>query len=623
MSDVSAPMPEAPPPPPPGPDPDPDPASTSPVPTSPVPTTPTAVPSPPALPPAPPPPRPPADVVAVLDPVISQDGMGKYTSYRVEVRPAGPPVPPEAADAAGGSSPPSPPVHRRYRDFSWLHSALGSERPGAVVPPLPDKQKAARFEPKFVEERRRQLELFLRRAVAHPELADAGVLAIFLRADDASLAAAKITKPGATAAATAAATAGPSAALPSPSSPPRSPLAAAPPDGTHEADPASAAIAPLPPPGRADLPIQLQPPHPSASTLAGRNIRSRLKKLVGNTKTQLTQKELVRSPDDGLFEEIETYATVLEGRMKTAASGAEALSRQGRQAHLYLASVGHALNAVGQDHDDGAGAGAALRAAGEALAGEVAPEVARRAEEERVGLEATLAEGVKYAQALRSASAKRRDRRLTYTTALNKLGEKRASLAKFHGLYHGGHDMKRYDAELSLQRAELGAEAARLEYEGCSQRLLREMDRFRSERAEELRSAVVRYVRDQATHTARMATLWEGLGPDLEAVPLGDGAGSGSGSGPAVAPAAYFSQGEAGRIPPIPAAMSLPLPTPAPLQHSMMIGQVPPPPGPEAATAAAAAPPMMVAPAPNGGDGGATMIGGMMYRSTIDAVEGM
>ena len=187
--------------------------------------------------------------------------------------------------------------------------------------------------------------------------------------------------------------------------------------------------------------------------------------------------------------------------------------------------------------------------------------------------------------------------------------------------------MKRYDAELSLQRAELGAEAARLEYEGCSQRLLREMDRFRSERAEELRSAVVRYVRAQATHTARMATLWEGLGPDLEAVPLGDGAGSGpgsgSGSGPAVAPAAYFSQGEAGRIPPIPAAMSLPLPTPAPLQHSMMIGQVPPPPGPEAATAAAAAPPMMVAPAPNGGDGGATMIGGMMYRSTIDAVEGM
>ena len=109
MSDVSAPMPEAPPPPPPGPDPDPDPASTSPVPTSPVPTIPTAVPSPPALPPAPPPPRPPADVVAVLDPVISQDGMGKYTSYRVEVRPAGPPVPPEAADAAGGSSPTPPP----------------------------------------------------------------------------------------------------------------------------------------------------------------------------------------------------------------------------------------------------------------------------------------------------------------------------------------------------------------------------------------------------------------------------------------------------------------------------------------------------------------------------------
>ena len=64
-------------------------------------------------------------------------------------------------------------VLRRYSDFLWLYERLHVERAGAIVPPIPEKQPVGRFSPTFVEERRVQLERFLRRVATHPELADA------------------------------------------------------------------------------------------------------------------------------------------------------------------------------------------------------------------------------------------------------------------------------------------------------------------------------------------------------------------------------------------------------------------------------------------------------------------
>ncbi len=87
-------------------------------------------------------------------------------------------------------------VLRRYSDFLWLYERLQTERAGAIVPPLPEKQPVGRFNPAFVEIRRRELERFLRRAAVHPELQGSGALDAFLKADDVTFQAAKNRKVG-------------------------------------------------------------------------------------------------------------------------------------------------------------------------------------------------------------------------------------------------------------------------------------------------------------------------------------------------------------------------------------------------------------------------------------------
>ncbi|CAF0938089.1 unnamed protein product [Adineta steineri] len=61
-------------------------------------------------------------------------------------------------------------VGRRYKQFDWLHEQLVNKFRFICIPPLPGKQIAGRFEQEFIEERRRQLELWLNRICRHPVL---------------------------------------------------------------------------------------------------------------------------------------------------------------------------------------------------------------------------------------------------------------------------------------------------------------------------------------------------------------------------------------------------------------------------------------------------------------------
>ncbi|UJR37399.1 hypothetical protein I4U23_030104 [Adineta vaga] len=61
-------------------------------------------------------------------------------------------------------------VGRRYKQFDWLHEQLVNKFRFICIPPLPGKQIAGRFEQEFIDERRRQLELWLNRICHHPVL---------------------------------------------------------------------------------------------------------------------------------------------------------------------------------------------------------------------------------------------------------------------------------------------------------------------------------------------------------------------------------------------------------------------------------------------------------------------
>jgi hypothetical protein len=78
-------------------------------------------------------------------------------------------------------------VTRRYSDFVWLHEQLTKAYPGCVIPPLPDKVDSVLgydpFNPRFVERRRKGLQLFLSRVTSHKELSVSYRTSLFLEAD--------------------------------------------------------------------------------------------------------------------------------------------------------------------------------------------------------------------------------------------------------------------------------------------------------------------------------------------------------------------------------------------------------------------------------------------------------
>jgi len=550
-----------------------------------------------------------AKTIAVPETCQLTDNMGmKFTAYRIEVRP--PPVQQNGDDASAQQSHSQPPVTavlRRYRDFAWLHTALSKERPGCVVPPVPEKNAVARFDSEFVEDRRSHLEQFLRRAYVHPELYDTRCLDAFLRADDATFAVAKNAKAG---------------AVPTSPSPTNNDVLCR--VMTNDGTNGAGVGAPAPPAGLANgavvvgsvppqpsvspnSPVHVPPtainPAASAGTGAVRGIKNKFKKLFSETKTQLAGKELVHSPDDHLFDEIQAYADALEKQMKAASARATSLVKKNKDSGADYAELGAVLATLGQAEGEGSSCGAVLRTVGESVSANLAPVASLWAQAELEKLDEPLHDHVKYVAALKYAIDQRSNRRLTYTTALNKLGEKRGALAKYNGVF--GADMKRYDAELSLQRAEAAAENARADFEGCSQRLLREMDRFRVERANEIRATIVDYVRIQAEYTAKMSQVWSGLVPQLEAIPLTD---SGALSTPM-----YAVNQNAGCVPPIPA-----VPT-APMHHQYNMTQQPPVVNGGTTPAGPGQPPAPVVSTTVEQNGAAgENVGGMMYRSTAD-----
>jgi len=385
--------------------------------------------------------------------------MNKYTSYRVDVRSPSADLTTTQVFSA---------VLRRYSDFLWLHERLQDERPGAIVPPLPEKQPVGRFSPAFVEARRRELERFLRRVATHPELQDSACLDTFLRADDVTLQAAKNSK------------------------------------NNVVLQQSTTMMMP-------HMSVQPQMMMMPTSTPPK---KEGFKRWFAETKTSMTG-DLVRSPDDELFEEIQRYIHGLDSQMKNVATQATGLVRKGKEMANGLFEFGLAFNLLGQSEAD---------ALGDALCklGETADRLsvlsAEHADQETMHFEDPLVDMIKMIHSAKLALHKRHEKRLTYSTCLQEVESKHSQLSKLRAQI--GMEAKAYAMEMSLKRAQDAAEAAREDFAGVSQRVLREVDRFKRETTEDMRRTVLEYIQLQVEYNKRMEEIWANLIPQLERVQL-------------------------------------------------------------------------------------------------------
>ncbi|CAG8578682.1 8825_t:CDS:10 [Paraglomus brasilianum] len=71
-------------------------------------------------------------------------------------------------------------VERRFSQFEWLYNMLCAKFGALVLPPLPEKQFAGRFNDDFIQRRRRALERFINRLARHPVIRYSDLLTHFL-----------------------------------------------------------------------------------------------------------------------------------------------------------------------------------------------------------------------------------------------------------------------------------------------------------------------------------------------------------------------------------------------------------------------------------------------------------
>jgi len=407
-----------------------------------------------------------ASFITVSDPVQHSEGINKFTSYRVDVT--------NNYNNANQNNinqnitnddmfrPPScTAVLRRYSDFLWLYERLQKERAGAIVPPLPEKQAVSRFSQAFIEDRRVNLERFLRRIAVHPELYDTNCLDTFLRADDLSFQTAKNAK-GQVADAMVMAS---SVAYPSNT-------------------------------------VMSMPPRK----------KDGIKKWFAETKASMSG-DLVRSPDDDLFEEIDRYIDGLEKQMKNVQHQASLLVRKDKELANGLFEFGMAFNILGQSEADALGEG--LSKMGLTADG-LSTLSMDHADKEMMRFEAPLKDYIKTIHAVKLALQKRHEKRLTYTTCLSEVATKRANFARLRSM--PGAEAKAYGSEMSLKRGEAASEAAKEDFIIVSQRVLREMDRFKRENGECMKRTVLDYITLQIEYNKKMEQAWSELLPQLEKV---------------------------------------------------------------------------------------------------------
>lgn len=107
--------------------------------------------------------------VAVTEPDKQGEGMNAFITYKV--------VTTKLSDQSTHT------VERRFSDFAWLFEQFSKSTTGLLIPPCPEKAVIGRFNTSFVNTRRRALERYINRCVAHRHLKQREELAAFLNSD--------------------------------------------------------------------------------------------------------------------------------------------------------------------------------------------------------------------------------------------------------------------------------------------------------------------------------------------------------------------------------------------------------------------------------------------------------
>ena len=244
---------------------------------------------------------------------------------------------------------------------------------------------------------------------------------------------------------------------------------------------------------------------------------SGIKKWFSEAKTTFSG-DLVTSPDDDLFDEIERYIEALSIQMKRVSNQASGMVRKSKELANGYFEFGLAFHQLGQS--EGELLGSKLELMG-GTADTLSAISSTHADAQYNKLDVPFKDYLNTIKGVKLALARRHDKRVSYTALLHEIQTRESNLHRLR--MTPGSEAKAYSTEMSLQRYQAASEVARDEYAECSQRVLREVDRFKREKAEEMKMVVLEFIMLEIRVNREMEGVWGELVPKLEEGSEGDG----------------------------------------------------------------------------------------------------
>lgn len=334
-------------------------------------------------------------------------------------------------------------VIRRYSDFVWLHAALYALYPGVVVPPLPEKLLVGRFSPEFVESRRRALQLFLQRCCMHPELQHSDHLTTFLEASEDALAAFK---------------------------------------------------------------------HDPRNAANGKGAKGALFQWIDDTVSSISSTlvaapvNLEKTPADAEVEDMMAYIDALEPIMNGLHKHAHGLTKRAREIADGLFEFGVAFTLLGKSEDN-----PSLQE-GLSYIGHCSDQLsilaAEHAEREALNFEQPIYDYIRLVGAVKAALQKRNDVRYSYATALADLEAKTAAMNKIFKSKGASASMaveeRVQQAEGEVMKAQQRVDDTKLEYDIVTERVMREVERFKREKLSDFKQIILDYIQLQIEYSKKV-----------------------------------------------------------------------------------------------------------------------
>jgi len=401
----------------------------------------------------------------VLDPkVVGVGTSDKHVEYQVDTV-----IEPSLAQVAfDGHTKFS--VFRRFSDFYWLRETLEQRYPGFIIPPLPDKTLPVvqdNLSERFFLSRARSLDYFLAHVAAHVVLSRDVAVKDFLIAEQSRFE--QVRKPSLT---------------------------------SDTAAPAAVQVVSTATAGIFEKVLDW-----------GQTLGTTLNSTIsGAARVGAQRRE--RDTSDDRFDEAQRYINELEPKVKFVYDTAKQLVEKNQTLSKALHELGLAFTNMGQSEQQPQ-LSEAITELGNICNGRDGLSILMnlQAEHEQVKFLEPIEDYVRLVSSAKQALTVRTRMALAYEYALGDLTLKRAAREKM-----APNDSRIPTAEEDIREAQLRLESAKTDFEMVTDRVLKEVERFKREKSQDFKALILQYVQMQIDHNQAVEMLWRSVLPRLHSV---------------------------------------------------------------------------------------------------------